>query len=214
MTDPTTDAPTHVLAATLKARAAAAIVASCAAAGLLLRVHLAASEHGSHLAGIAHLSQFFTILSNVLVLLLMVALARGTRLPRSLFEPTLVAIVAVGLIYHVLLAHLWSPQGLSLVADQTVHTVVPGLVLLWWALFDPPVRASWATAWRCTVWPLVYCAYALLRAESSGFYPYPFLDPTHLGWGGLFVSVLGLSAAFLVLGLLLVAAGRLRLRLV
>ena len=65
--------------------------------------------------------------------------------------------------------------------------------------------------WRLP-WPAIYCLYALLRAEFSGFYPYHFINLEQLGWLGLLKSVSALSLAFLLLGLVLVAYARVSTR--
>lgn len=211
--DITNEAASRIAAQTPRARWSAGLVAAVATATLALRIQLATADHGSVSGSVAHLSQFFTILTNSLVMLAMGWLSTGRRMPRSWFDPLVAAIIGVGIIYHLLLAHLWSPQGWSKAADQGVHTVVPGLTLLWWAFMARPTRPRWRSALYCAAWPLIYCVYALVRAHFSGFYPYPFLDLDTLGWGSLVKNILGLSTAFVVLGLTLVGAARIRFSL-
>ena len=90
-----------------------AAIAICVitACTLLLRVYLAAPDHGSTLGGVSYLSQFFTILTNTLVMVAMGYIGSGRRIRHTIMVPLIVSISAVGVLYHVLLAHLWSPQG-------------------------------------------------------------------------------------------------------
>ena len=56
--------------------------------------------------------------------------------------------------------------------------------------------------------PLVYVTYWLLRGPIMGYYPYPFLDVTKLGYPQVFTNSAMLLVAFVVLALVLVAVDR------
>jgi len=197
---------------TATARWAALVVAMVAAASLLLQAYLSMGTQGSVSAAFAFLSQFFTILTNLLVCLTMAVAAAGRRTPPVWIGALVVAIAGVGIVYHLVLAKLWNPQGLQWVADQGLHTAVPVLTSLWWLGFADKTRARWRDALIAILWPLVYCVYALTRAEFSGFYPYPFLDLTKLSLGELATNIAALTAGFIVLGLVLVLLARLMRR--
>jgi len=194
------------------ARYSAIAIAIIAAITLITRVVLASQEQGSIFLGISYLSQFFTILSNFLVLLIMVAIGLNKTFPKGMLEALVAAIVLVGVIYHVLLAHLWLPQGIAMLADQGVHTVVPVLTFIWWLVFSERRAMLWKDTFKVLVWPLLYVAYALIRAQWSGFYPYPFLNLAELGASGLALNVVGLLIVFYVVGLILFAISRYRSR--
>ena len=197
---------------TKSAQVSAFTIALITAITLLIRVYLAADQYGSAWSAISHLSQFFTILTNAIVMVLMFAIGLGIKPFRGLLEAVVVAIVGVGMVYHALLAHLWSPQGLAMLADQGVHTVVPAATFVWWLVFGNHSTVSWLDSLRGVVWPMIYVLYALTRAQFSGFYPYPFLNLPELGWLGIAVSIAIVSFAFLVIGLILVATARVRCR--
>jgi len=190
-------------------RIAAVGVAVVTAATLLLRLTLTTGETGSVPAALASMSQFFTILTNTLILITMVALAMGARIAPRVVLAITVAIICVGVIYHAVLAKLWNPQGWVLVADHGVHTIVPLLGFLWWLAFADKRALRWADALVCTVWPIIYCIYILFRASFSGVYPYPFLDVAALGMARVLGNVAGLTAGFVILGLVMLALGRL-----
>jgi hypothetical protein len=68
---------------------------------------------------------------------------------------------------------------------------------------DPPRRLlpmRVALVWLA--YPLVYLGYTLVRGQIANWYPYPFVDVAHLGYGG----VLARSAALLLVGIGLAAA--------
>lgn len=127
------------------------------------------------------LAGFFTVLTNVLVTVHLLVVAKGWAMPASRAAGLLLSILVVGLIYHLLLAGLWDPQGLAWWADQGLHTAMPLGYLAWWLAFAPKnVRRRDLPVWL--IWPLLYASYALIRGSATGFWPYPFLDAGALGW--------------------------------
>jgi len=123
-------------------------------------------------------------------------------------EPLVVAAMGVGIVYHLLLAHLWNPTGFTWLADQGVHTVMPLLAFFWWMFFREVRVVPWKITLVSIIWPLIYSIYALIRAEFTNFYPYPFLNLETLGWSKLFLNITMLTLAFFVLGLLLALISR------
>jgi hypothetical protein len=148
---------------------------------------------------------YFTILTNIFVALIWIrALLRpDTPMPR-LEAAGAVSIVMVGIIYHILLASRWNPQGLQLVADFTHHTLVPILFALYW-LLRPHRQLKWVDAFSLVLWPLAYCPYALARGAVDGWYAYFFLDPRHMSTAQLAISIAGLSGVFLICAFLIIA---------
>jgi hypothetical protein len=109
----------------------------------------------------------------------------------------------VGIIYHLMLASRWNPQGLQLLADFIHHTFVPVLFGFYW-LVRPHGSLKWVDAGLFVIWPLAYCFYALTRGAFDGWYAYYFLDPTHVTVEQLAISVATQSAGFLLCALVLV----------
>jgi hypothetical protein len=171
---------------------------------LLLQVWISLGLYGDLLGALSGVSQYFTVLTNLLVLVAMGAVGLGRRPPGKAVWAVVVAIAGVGVVYHAVLAQLWQPQGMAWLADQGLHTIVPVLTVAWWLAFAPRRAAGWRDLPLAVIWPLTYCIYALARAEFSGFYPYPFIDLPALGWGGLFRNVAILVGLFIVLAGLLV----------
>lgn len=190
------------------ARRAAAGIAIVAAVTLLTRVYLRTGEDGSVLGAISYLSQFFTILTNALIMVILAVIAAGRTMSARWVKAVVIAIVIVGIVYHLLLAHLVAFIGLAFWADHGVHTVVPALSLLWWLRLAPKPPFQWFDLGLWVVWPIAYCTYIRIRASVSGFYPYPFLNLPELGWNGLALSIAGLTLSFVVIGLVITAIGR------
>jgi len=158
---------------------------------------------------------YFTDLSNVLVALAMTLpwLAPDTGLGRLFTQPSvrtaiLAYIIIVAVIYHYLLAKLWNPQGWQLVADTIEHVVAPVLYVIDWALFVPKGTLRFKSAFVSLVFPLGYAAYSLVHGAATGFYPYPFIDVSHLGYDKVLTNMVMLLLAFGGLGLLLIALDR------
>lgn len=187
---------------------AAALVA-VSGATLILRIVLKSAETESVLGAISYLSQFFTILTNTLVFGVMLAIVLGKWIAPRITQSLVIAIVGVGIVYHVALAHLLDLSGLALLADHGVHTFVPAMTLVWWLFFAPKNQFQLRDAIAWIVWPVAYCGYILIRASFSGFYPYPFLNLPELGVLGLVQSILLLCLAFIVIGFALVGLSKL-----
>lgn len=148
---------------------------------------------------------YFTILTNTLVAVIWLrAVLRPNIVQPRLEGAGAVSIVMVGIIYHLLLASRWNPQGLQLLADFTHHTFVPILFAIYWVM-RPHGSLKWADAALFVIWPLAYCAYALTRGAFDGWYAYYFLNPTRITLAQLALSVALQSGAFLVCAFVSVA---------
>jgi hypothetical protein len=90
--------------------------------------------------------------------------------------------------------------GLQLVwVDVVLHKVIPIVIVADYLLDPPASRLSLADGLRWLIFPLIWLAYTLVRGPIAGWYPYPFLDPAHGGYGSVAVT----SVAILVAGALL-----------
>ncbi|MEO6918635.1 MAG: Pr6Pr family membrane protein [Collimonas sp.] len=160
---------------------------------------------------------YLTILTNVLVavacsvLLLKPDSAPGQYFSRPGVQTAITLyIIIVGLGYNVLLRNHAPFTGLHRLSDESLHTVVPLLYLFYWLSYVPKsgLRAKDSLLWL--VYPLAYFAMAMLRGGSSGFYPYPFLNVTNLGYARVMGNAAMLLAGFFVLALALVAIAKFR----
>lgn len=199
-TDPVRAAPTPAL------RAWAGLTAFIAVASLLLQYHLLLRTPGLGAADatLRYLG-YFTILSNIGVAAVCLALARGRG--DGLAGPVPRAAVALfigitGLIYVIILRPLWHPQGAQWWADGGLHYAVPVLYLLGW-LAGPHGGLHRRGLLGALAFPTVYLGWALLVGRVSGQYPYPFLDLGTLGLVLVLRNVLAVAVVFVVCGGLL-----------
>lgn len=155
---------------------------------------------------------YFTILTNVFVTLVMARAAWkadslvGLNAPR-VEVMAVTSIVFVGIVYNVLLASRWDPQGWQKVADVTVHDVVPVVFVLFWVL-RPHGALKWKDAAFAALWPLAYAVYGLSRGAFDGYYPYFFMNPATGSWGQIAFNLAGLVSAFMLGALLLIGISR------
>lgn len=195
------------------------LLAATAWFGVLLQlvVSLGGAASGAYSVGHALIVYFgyFTILTNLLCALALTLpwAAPMTTLGRLLARPgaqtaVAAAIMMVGLVYHAVLRNLWKPEGWQLVADITLHYAVPiGFLLHWGAR----VRGADLRLARIPVWctyPLSYAAYALVRGELTGLWPYPFFDASQLGYAAVGRNVIALLLGYVLLCTVLVLLGR------
>lgn len=154
---------------------------------------------------------YFTILTNIIAATAMTAsvLAPGSFFDRPSVRTAIATyMIVVGITYHLILRDLWNPQGWNWVADVSLHYVTPALFALDWLLFVPKGAVPWRTALAALVYPLIYMGWTLWHGSWSGFYPYPFVDVSQIGLEKALINAAGMTAAFLVLALILIAVGR------
>ena len=159
---------------------------------------------------------FFTILTNILVsvyftsLLLTATNSGGKNLTRtgSLTAVT-VYITVVGLVYQVALRHIWHPEGIQMIVDELLHSIIPTMVILFWLFHERKRELNWKSIPAFLIYPLCYLAFILLRGSISGFYPYPFINVTELGWPETISNILILFGVFVILFFLFIGLGKL-----
>jgi hypothetical protein len=177
-------------------------------ATFLMRFNLTMAEHGEGVGAAAwRLFRYFTIWGNFLVGVWAVRfLLRGPLSPR-IEGALLLTIVAIGIVYHVLLAATADNQGAEIWVDAMLHTVIPIAYAALWLIFGSgDLRVGDVLLWL--VLPLIYCIYAMLRGLADGTFPYFFLDPTDIGILGVSAYIIGLLVAFAIGGLVIFVVGR------
>jgi hypothetical protein len=187
---------------------------------------------GTHLPTvIANFFSYFTILSNIIAVVALVAgaiwmlRARRSDTPEPAWLATLLMcastyMIVTGIVYNLLLRNI-SIAGISDVwTNETLHVVIP-LFLLADVLFAPRRRAlPWTAVLSAAAFPIVWAAYTLIRANfitgpATGdpwWYPYPFLDPHQEGASYLtvFGYILGIAIGILAIAALAIWIGRRR----
>lgn len=150
---------------------------------------------------------FFTIASNVLAATIFTTAGTlsllGIALPqRALLRGAATMYMTVtGIVYVLLLSGLEANLGMTLGwVNAVLHYVMPVAVLIDWLVSAPEKRLTFRAGLIWLAFPILYLAYSLLRGHSTGWYPYPFLDPTEHGY--MYVALV--CTAILLVALLLV----------
>lgn len=163
----------------------------------------------------ANFFSFFTIESNLIAagVLLWGASGDAERRPSSsvdLIRGAAVLYMSItGVVYGVLLAGYQQELQTTIPwVDTVLHRVIPVVMVADW-LIDPPRAAiEFRRALLWLVYPLLYAAYSLIRGPIVGWYPYPFLDPGHVGgYGAVALYGLGIAAGTLLFTWLVITIG-------
>lgn len=148
-----------------------------------------------------HLVSYFTILSNLLVLLTTVPAAREPHVDgpawRVLRLAAVVGIAVTGVVHWFLLRPLLDLDGWSYAVDKLLHVVVPLLAVLGWLLVGPRRRVTLRVVLLALLYPVTWLAYTLVVGAVTGWYPYPFLDVGARGGGAVAVACVGVTALVL-----------------
>ena len=156
---------------------------------------------------------FFTNLSNLLAAIVLVLGARRLWRPAStgpdegLRAISAVNMVVVGIVFSLLLRDV-DLGALRPWINTLLHHVMPCVVLLDWLLQPPRRRLGGRQLLWALVFPVAYLVYTLVRGSRTGWYPYPFLNPAHVGgYGGVAVYAAGIALTFGLTGWGLLALG-------
>lgn len=175
-----------------------------------LSMTLRLGKGDSVLGALWFLFTFFTILTNLMLVLIYLSEVSAARWLGWWRAPVTRAMMAgtmtvVTIFYHVMLAGLWQPTGLQLFADIVLHYAAPWFFILWWLVFQPHGQIGWRDIPAMTIFPFVYLVWAMLRGAIVGEYPYPILEANTLGYGQVALNCLFMLALFV--GLFGVAVG-------
>jgi len=144
-----------------------------------------------------HLVSYFTILSNLLVLVTTLAAARDPHVDgpvwRVLRLDGVVAITITGVVHWFLLRPLSDLAGWSYAVDKLLHVVVPLLTVVGWVAFGPRRRVTGRVVLLALIYPFAWLFYTLGVGAVSGWYPYPFLDVGESGPAAVAVAALGIA---------------------
>lgn len=148
---------------------------------------------------------YFTILSNVIVIIVCALLAmdrvRPTPVMRALRMDSLMMISVTGLVFAIVLAPTFHPVGLEKVTNPLEHYVTPILTVATWLVWGPRGWLRISSVFTALVIPVIWLAYTFARGAIFHAYPYPFLIVDTLGWGQVLVNVTGVLIVGIVLGL-------------
>ncbi len=151
------------------------------------------------------LFSYFTIQSNLIVLVVAVMLAwqpvRDGRAWRVVRLDSLLGIVITGLVFAIVLAPQVHLTGAALVATIGFHYISPWATLAAWLLFGPRRRITRRTVVAAFAWPIAWLVYIFAQGAFTDWYPYPFLDVTEIGFAAAFLNALLVVAIGVILAL-------------
>lgn len=120
---------------------------------------------------------------------------------------SVILILVTFLVYNILLAKENTVQDYFLSpSNLLMHVILPVMFILHWVLFYEHGKMRWYHPLMCTVMPLIYVAFILVRAailknvQGAMLYPYFFLNVDKLGWGGFFAWLSILVVLFVIIG--------------
>lgn len=165
---------------------------------------------------LVNLFSYFTIQSNILVLVACVLIAVRPRREGDWWSTFrlagLVGISVTGVVYATVLAGTAEFVGRAWYYDKIFHYIVPAMAVLGFFLFTPRTRFA-KTDFVFVVWPILWLGYTLLRAGIGtpnyqlgpgkySYVPYEFLDIQRHGvvsvvLSSLVVTALALGIAWL-----------------
>ena len=185
------------------ARVILALVA-LTAIGQQLALHVGASYSA------LNFFSYFTNLSNLFAafVLLFISVFSGNGASRDLVRyVSAVNMAIVGLVFAVLLRNVDLGALLPWV-NFVLHYVMPVAIVLDWLVRPPVSKLKSSNILLAMAFPAAYLAYVVLRGASTGWYPYPFLNPANVGgYGGVATYALGIAVTFLLAGWALLAVG-------
>ncbi|HEX8763417.1 MAG TPA: Pr6Pr family membrane protein [Candidatus Saccharimonadales bacterium] len=142
---------------------------------------------------------YFTIESNILAAFIFIvtgaALMTGIKLRRrSLIRGAAVLYMTItGIVYAILLSGIDADLGLTMPwVNMVLHYLMPVAVLIDWFADPPEQKVPFKSALIWTIFPALYLFYSLIRGYGTGWYPYPFLNPEHSGYGGIITISIGI----------------------
>lgn len=158
---------------------------------------------------------FFTILTNSLVSIYFTArVFKPQTDPHALLSKhgimtaITVYITIVGLVYQIALRPLWNPQGLQMVVDELLHSIIPLYVILYWYFYENKSALQWKQTIGWMIYPTLYLVFLLVRGRVSDFYPYPFMDVNTLGLYKVLSNSVVLMLFFIGISLFYIGVGK------
>jgi hypothetical protein len=138
-------------------------------------------------------ASYFTIQSNLLVLMSTLPLTRNPQHDGATWRvgrlDSLLGISVTGLVFGLVLSATYHPQGLGWWTNLGLHSVSPTLTVLGFMILGPRDRLPWRVVGRALLWPAGWILWTLLHGAVTGFYPYAFLDVAALGYGRALLSM-------------------------
>jgi len=156
-----------------------------------------------------NLFSYFTVQSNliaaVVFVLAAIAIVRSKAYGdwfRYVRGSAVLYMLVTGIVYALLLQN--NPDANPTLGfdwkNFVLHQLGPIFIIAWWLLWPSAKAITPREAWWWLIFPVVWIIYTLIRAQATGWYPYPFLNPDKVGgWGGVVLYMIGITLVFVAL---------------
>lgn len=158
---------------------------------------------------------FFTISTNLLVGIYVTFLLvapdqqqKGFFLRPGVQTAIVLYILIVGLVYNILLRHLWHAGPIQAIIHDLLHTVMPILVVVYWQRWVDTRQLQYQNIATWLIYPAAYAVYTLVRGAFAAWYPYPFIDAAKLGYERIAVNCAVLAVIIVLFSALLIFWGK------
>ena len=164
----------------------------------------------------ANFFSFFTIQTNLFAIAMLGLVVIVRPAERSVaFDAVRGAvtlyITTTGVVFALLLAGLQESLDTHIAwVDFTVHKLMPVVLVADWLIDPPRHRLSFRIGLAWLLYPLAYLAYTLIRGAQVDWYPYPFLDVSRHGYGGVLLNCAVMLLGFVAAAAAFVAVGNRR----
>ncbi|QBQ40322.1 hypothetical protein E2P86_03825 [Sphingobacterium psychroaquaticum] len=163
---------------------------------------------------------FFTVQSNLIAattyIMAAVAFLRHKGTPswfHHLRGAAVLYMLVTGIIFALLLkdAAVNPTPGKFNWSNFVLHELGPLFIVIWWLLYPSkrPVSSWESLCWL--IFPLLWTIFTFVRAVYTGWYPYPFLNPTTTGGvTGVFLYIIGIAGLMVAICLIIAWITRVR----
>ncbi|MEI4485137.1 Pr6Pr family membrane protein [Frigidibacter sp. MR17.14] len=193
----------------MRARLIATLGAVVALAGLAgqFDINLARRE-GDVLAALWGMTRFFTNLTVAFAAGVLLWAALGGRVRARTGAGLVLSALVMALVYYLVLAPAWTPEGFRWWVAQAMHGATPLAVAVWWLACVPKAGLTMRMFPGWAAFPVGYLVMSLLRQAAGERAPYPFLNLGERGAFGVAVAALAITLVYLLLAAALIALAR------
>jgi len=164
------------------------------------------TSHQANALNPVNFLSFFTNLSNIFAAVVFITSAlylvkqrQPSRTDDTIRGASVLYMAITGIVYGTLLTDV--PVGLLVPwVNVLLHYIMPIVVVADWLYQPQKTKLPNKTVLLWLIFPALYLVYSLIRGAFIGWYPYPFLNPTHGGYIEVLVYVIGILIVFLAAG--------------
>lgn len=153
------------------------------------------------------LFKYFTIQSNILVVVYFFVLNRGLVSHKSFINylsAVTLSIMITGTMYFFFLDSIHDPFGIQLVSTTILHYIIPILVLGYFVWNIKTLQTGYSDILIWMIYPFCYLVFVWVYGFLTNDFIYPFFDKNNIGVSGMFVTSFTLFIAYFVLSFAIV----------